>query len=312
MKMISVVVPAFNEKECIADLCDVIIKTFEIELAEYQFEIIITDNCSTDGTREIIRELCNNDNRIKAILNTRNFGPDKSAFNGLISAYGDAVVFIVADFQVPPSLIPTWIHEWEKGAKVVCAIKKKSETNPCIHALRGLYYKTMKAMSEVEQIEQFDGMGLYDQCIIETMRKVEDPAPYIRGIIAEYAYKRVEIEYIQQKRKAGKTKFSLYKYYDFAMVGLTSYTKIGLRIAVFIGFIVSVLSFIFGAVYLALKLMNWDSYPGATVPTLLGVFFLGGIQIFFIGLIGEYVLALNSRIVKKPMVTEEERLNYDK
>lgn len=311
MKKISVVIPAYNERECIGDLCAEIINIFESELPTYNFEIIIADNCSTDGTRETLRTLCSNDKHIKAILNTRNFGPDKSAFNGLKSACGDAVVFIVADFQVPPSLIPSWVHEWEKGAKAVCAIKKKSKTNRVVHMLRGFYYKMMRAMSEIEQIEQFDGMGLFDRSIIETMRKVDDPAPYIRGIVSEYAYRRVEVEYVQQKRKVGKTKFNFYKYYDFAMVGLTSYTKTGLRLAVLVGFIVSFSSFVFGTIYFILKLINWDSYPGATVPTLLGVFFLGGVQIFFTGFLGEYILSISSRIVKKPSVVEEERLNFD-
>ena len=229
----------------------------------------------------------------------------------MLQATGDCVIPICADFQDPVELIPKFIAEWEKGYKIVCGIKKTSRENKIMRFLRTCYYKLIKKMSDVEQIEHFTGFALYDKDFINVLRNLNDPTPFIRGIVAELGFDRKEVEYEQPKRRAGKTSNNFYTLYDAAMLSFTSYTKIGLRMATFLGAIISVVSFIIGLVYLVLKLIYWDTFPAGATPTLIGIFFFGAIQLFFIGFIGEYVMAINMRVMKRPLVIEKRRINFE-
>lgn len=310
MKKISVLIPCYNEEENIILIGNAIIEQLD-RLDAYDYELIFIDNCSKDKTREKIENLCSKNKKIKAIFNAKNFGQFNSPYYGMLQATGDCVIPICADFQDPVELIPKFIAEWEKGYKIVCGIKKTSRENKIMRFLRTCYYKLIKKMSDVEQIEHFTGFALYDKDFINVLRNLNDPTPFIRGIVAELGFDRKEVEYEQPKRRAGKTNNNFYTLYDAAMLSFTSYTKIGLRMATFLGAIISVVSFIIGLVYLVLKLIYWDTFPAGATPTLIGIFFFGAIQLFFIGFIGEYVMAINTRVMKRPLVIEKRRINFE-
>jgi len=309
VKTVSIVIPTYNEEENVIPLSQEIIRVFD-ELPGYQYEMIFIDNCSDDKTREIIRQLCADNPNIKAIFNAKNFGQFKSPYYGLCQTSGDCTILICADFQDPVDMIPVFISEWEKGHKIVCGVKTKSKENKLVYFLRSCYYKAIKRMSDVEQIEHFTGFGLYDKDFINVLRELDDPSPFLRGIVAELGPERKEIPYQQEKRRAGKTSNNWYRLYDAAMLSFTSYTKIGLRLATIIGFICSTLSLLVAFVYLILKLMFWDWFPAGMMPVLIGVFVLGSLQLFFIGLVGEYIININTRVMKRPLVVEAKRINF--
>lgn len=312
MKIISILVPCWNEEDNVIPLSEAIIKEFTSMLPEYDYEIVFIDNDSKDSTREKLEMLCSNNSRIKAIFNAKNFGQFNSPYYGLCQTNGDCTILMCADFQDPVEMIPKLVREWEQGYKIVSAIKTTSLENPIMRFLRTCYYKLIKKMSDVEQIEHFTGFGLYDKSFIEVLKSLEDPTPFLRGIVAELGFKRKDIPYEQQKRRAGKTSNNWYRLYDAAMLSFTSYTKVGMKLATFLGFITSFISLAIAFVYLILKLMYWDSFPMGNAPILIGVFVLGGIQLFFIGLLGEYILNMNARIMNRPLVIEERRINFDK
>ncbi len=310
MKTISVVLPTYNEEENIVPLCDEIVNIFSDKLPDYDYEIIIGDNCSTDHTRDKIIFLCEQNPKIKAIFNARNFGADRSSMHILLNASGDAAVFMMSDFQTPPSLIPEFVHVWENGHNIVCAIKNSSKENGLMYSLRSIYYRMIRKMSDVEQIEHFTGFGLYDKSFIELLRKLEDPIPWLRGTVAEFGSQIKYIFFEQPKRRAGKSSYNWYRYYDAAMTSFTSYTKVGMRIATIAGFAISFLSILSAIIYIILRLVLGSVIPMGVFPLMLGVFVLGGLQIFFIGLVGEYVLTINTRVMKRPLVVEERRINF--
>lgn len=310
MKKISIVVPTYNEEENVVPISQAIIDEVEKSLPQYDYELLFIDNCSTDKTQILIRNLCQENKKIKAIFNAKNFGQFNSPYYGLCQATGDCVILICADFQDPIGLIPKFVDEWEKGYKIVSGIKTGSRENKIMRFLRTCYYKMIKKMSDVEQIEHFTGFGLYDKSFIEVLRNLKDPTPFLRGIVAELGFKRKDIPYEQQKRAAGKTHNNWATLYDAAMLSFTSYTKVGLRIATIIGFIFSTISLIVALVYLILKLIFWERFIAGTIPILLAVCILGSAQLFFIGLVGEYIMSMNKRIMNRPLVIEEERLNF--
>ena len=311
MKKISIVLPTYNEEDNVIPLSNEIVNIFKNELNNYDYEIIFTDNNSTDSTREKIISLCKENKNIKAIFNAKNFGQFRSPYNAMINANGDCVVLMVCDFQDPPKMIVDFVREWENGYKIVIGIKNKSKENPIMRFIRTIYYKLMKYISEIEHIEHFTGFGLYDKNFIKVISTLDDPDPYIRGIIAELGYKIKKINYEQQKRKFGKSKNNFFTLYNIAMISITNYSKIVLRLATMIGFLFAGLSFMFGLIYLIYKIIYWDSFNIGVAPIILGVFFLGSIQLFFIGLIGEYILNINARVMKRPLVIEEKRINFD-
>ena len=310
MKKISVLIPCYNEEENVVPISEAVIKTLQKDLPEYDYELVFIDNDSQDHTRSLIRQLCDENPKIKAVFNARNFGQFNSPYYGMLQITGDCVIEMVADFQDPVELIPQYVHEWEKGYKIVIGIKTSSKENRLMYWLRGCYYKMMKKLSDVEQIEQFTGSGLYDRDFIEVLRNLDDPTPFLRGIVAELGFKIKQIPYEQPKRRAGETKNHFYQLYDAAMLSITSYTKAGLRLATIFGSICSLISMVVAVVYLVMKLMYWDRFPAGMAPVLIGMCFLGSVQIFFIGLMGEYILSINARVMKRPLVIEEERLNF--
>lgn len=312
MKKISILIPCYNEEENVEDIVKAIKEQFKNNLSNYEYEIIFIDNSSEDNTKKIIEKMCQEDNRIKAIFNVRNFGQFNSPYYGLLQTTGDCSISMSCDFQDPVELISEFIKYWEEGYKIVIGVKSKSKEKKLMFLLRTLYYKIAKNFSEVKQIEHFTGFGLYDKEFLNILRQIEDTTPFMRGLVAEYGYKIKEIKYVQPLRKKGKTKNNLYTLYDAAMLSFTSYTKIGLRLATFGGMIVSLFSFIIGLVYLILKLIYWDRFSAGLAPVLIGTFFLGAIQLFFIGFLGEYIMAINERVKKRPLVIEEKRINFDK
>lgn len=312
MKKISIVIPTYNEQENVVPLSKAIIDVLQTKLSQYDYEMIFIDNYSTDNTRPLLRELCSNNPKIKAIFNSKNFGQFNSPFYGLCQSSGDCTILICADFQDPVDMIPQFVQEWENGYKIVCGIKTTSRENKLMRFVRTIYYKLIKKLSSVEQIEHFTGFGLYDKSFIDVLRDLDDPTPFLRGIVAELGPKRKDIPYEQQKRRAGKTKNNWYSLFDAAMLSFTSYTKIGLRLSTFMGFICSGLSFIAAIVYLILKLIYWDRFAAGMIPALLGMLFLGSLQLFFIGIVGEYIMSINTRIIHRPLVIEDERINFDK
>lgn len=311
-KVISVMIPCYNEEENARPIYEAVKNEITKSLPEYDYEILFIDNKSQDNTREIIREICKEDKRVKAIFNAKNFGQFNSPYYGIINTSGDCTITICADFQDPVELIPTFVREWEKGYKLVIGRKTKSQENKLVYFLRGCYYKLIKKMSSVEMIEQFTGFGLYDKSFVDTLRALKDPVPFIRGIVAELGPERKEIEYEQPQRRAGKTHNNWYSLFDAAMLSFTSYTKVGMRIAEFMGFITAAFSFLIGLFYLIAKLINWDGFAAGYAPIIISVFFMGGIQLLFLGFIGEYILSINTRVMNRPLVVEECRLNFDK
>lgn len=309
-KTISIVVPCYNEEENVLPLSEALRKCFREELSSYQYEIIFIDNDSKDRTRELIRGLCREDMCIKAIFNAKNFGQFNSPYYAMLQSTGDATILMAADFQDPVEMISKFVKAWEEGYKIAIGVKTRSQESRFMYFLRGLYYKFIKRMSSVDQISQFTGFGLYDKDFINVMRNLDDPTPFLRGIVAELGYRRIEIPYTQPQRRAGITHNNFYTLYDAAMLSFTSYTKVGLRTAVFFGAICSALSMLIGIIYLIMKLIWWERFPAGMAPMLIGMLFLGSIQIFFIGLLGEYILSINQRVMKRPLVVEEERLNF--
>ncbi len=312
MKKISIMIPCYNEEENVVPISEAVINIMQEKLSEYDFELLFIDNCSTDRTRDLLQMICAKNAKIKAILNARNFGQFNSPYYGMCQTTGDCTITMCCDFQDPVEMLPVFVGEWEKGYKIVSAIKTSSKENPVMRFLRTCYYKTIKKMSDVEQIEHFTGFGLYDKSFIDVLRNLDDPTPFLRGIVAELGYKRKDIPYEQQKRAAGKTHNNWATLYDAAMLSFTSYTKIGLRIATVAGFLFSALSLIVAIVYLILKLVFWDRFVAGMIPILLVVCILGSAQLFFIGLLGEYVISMNKRIMNRPLVIEEERINFEK
>jgi glycosyltransferase involved in cell wall biosynthesis len=310
-KTISVMIPCYNEEENARPICEAVREQLTKNCPAYDYEILFIDNKSTDGTRRILEELCAEDRHVKAIFNSKNFGQFNSPFHGLLQTSGDCAITLCADFQDPPELIPRFVSEWEKGYKIVIGRKTKSKESRLVYFLRGCYYKLLKRMSSVEMIEQFTGFGLYDRSFVDTLRELHDPIPFMRGIVAELGPERSEIEYEQPKRRAGKTHNNFYTLYDAAMLSFTSYTKAGLRLATFFGFLIAGLSFLIGLFYLIAKLIAWNSFTAGYAPMMIAVFFMGGIQLAFLGFLGEYVMSINTRIMNRPLVVEEKRINFD-
>ena len=310
MKKISVLVPTYNEKDNIADFVSDIEQIFSDELHNYNYEIVIIDNNSNDGTKNIIEELCSKNSNIKAIFNIRNFGSIRSGFYGLLQTSGDCVVKIAADFQEPIDMIPKMVSAWEDGSHVVIGIKSSSAENKLKYKTRNLYYSIIKRCSEIEQIEGFTGFGLYDKSFIDTLRQLDDPLPYFRGLVSEYGGKRTEILYDQPARKNGESKYRLKALYDYAMLGFTSYTKSFLRSATFVSGLLFFVSLILTIILVVASFNAVSATNLLIIAAICCMFFISGIMTFFIGMLGEYVLSINTRTLNRPLVAEEKRINF--
>ena len=310
MKTISIVTACYNEEENVEEL---VRRTREVmdSLPAYQYEHIFIDNCSTDGTARKLKAMAALDRRIKLIINARNFGHIRSPHYALLQACGDAVILLVADLQDPPEMIREFIRKWESGFKVVAGIKTSSEENPLIYALRGWYYKIISRFSSVDLLEQFTGFGLYDRKVVDILRQLREPYPYFRGLISDVGCDIARIEYTQPERLHGRTKNDFYSLFDMAMLGFTNYTKIPLRLATLLGFMAAGISFLVGIGYLVAKLFFWNTFTAGMAPVLIGICFIGSVQLFFLGIVGEYVGAIFTYVQNRPLVIEKERINFD-
>ena len=308
MKTISIVTPCFNEEENIQELYNRIKNV--MMGSDHNYEHIFIDNASTDHTIELLRALTTQDKHVKVIVNMRNFGHIRSPYYGLLQAKGDAVIILASDLQDPPERISDFIQKWQDGYKVVIGVKTQSQEAGLFYFLRTIYYRILRTLSDVELIEHFTGFGLYDQQVIEILRNLNDPYPYFRGLIAEIGFPIARIEFVQPRRKRGITKNNFYTLYDMAMLGLTSYTKIPLRLAAMFGFLTAGISFLVGLAYLIYKLVFWVKFSVGLAPAVIGLFFLGSVQLIFLGIIGEYISAIYTQVIRRPLVIEKERINF--
>lgn len=311
MKKVSIMVPCYNEEENVVPISKALVEQMEA-LPQYDYEILFIDNCSQDNTRTLLRGICAENPKIRAIFNSKNFGQFNSPYYGLTQTTGDCTISVCCDFQDPIEMIPKFLEEWENGYKIVCGVKTSSKESKIMYFLRSVYYKVIRKLSKVEQIEHFTGFGLYDRSFIKVLRELGDPTPFIRGIVAELGPKIKKIEYEQAKRRAGKTHNNFFSLYDAAMLSFTSYTKIGVRLASFLGILMSAGSFLAALICLVLKLISpYTFFETGTAAVILTTFFVGGLILFFIGFIGEYILTMNARIMNRPLVIEEERINFE-
>jgi len=311
MKLISIVTPCYNEADNVEELANRIRGVFSA-LPQYAYEHIFIDNASHDGTQENLRQLAAADEHIKVIFNNRNFGHIRSPYYGLLQAKGDAVICLASDLQDPPELITQFLQKWEEGTPVVVGQKTTSAESWTFFQLRKLYYRIVDKLADVELLENVTGFGLYDRKVIESFRRLNDPYPYVRGLISELGFPVEKIVYSQPLRKRGFTKNNFYTLYDMAMLGITTHSKVPLRIATMMGFGMSFFSFVLGMIYLVYKLIHWDSFQLGIAPLIIGIFFIASVQLFFIGLVGEYIGFIHTQVLERPLVTEKERLNFDK
>jgi glycosyltransferase involved in cell wall biosynthesis len=309
-KLISIVTPSYNEESNVVPLYKEIKKIME-SMPDYDYEHIFIDNASTDTTAAKLKEIARKDKKCKVIFNSRNFGHIRSPFYGMLQAKGDAVIYIACDFQDPPQLIREFVKKWERGYLVVKAVKQSSDETKSMFFLRKLFYSLINRLSEVELTKNYTGFGLYDKRIMDILRKIDDPYPYFRGMISEIGFEQATVKFIQPTRKRGITKNNFYTLYDMGLLGITSHTKVPLRLATIIGFAMSGLSLIVSLTYLILKLIFWESFPMGIAPLLIGIFFFSSIQLFFIGILGEYIGLIHTQVKKRPLVIEKERINFD-
>ena len=309
VKKISIATPCFNEEGNVENVYKQVKDVFK-DLPKYNYEHVFIDNASTDRTVDILRKIAKDDKNVKIIVNVRNFGHIRSPYYGALQCKGDAIIGIVADLQDPPEMIKEFIKKWEEGYKIVLGVKAESKENKLMFLIRRIFYNIMSKISDTEQIKNF-GFGLFDKEFIDIIRKLDEPYPYFRGLVSELGFQRMEIPYTQFRREKGKTKNNFYTLYDTAMLGFVNHSKVPLRLASFIGFTVSLISIFIALGYLIYKFIFWYSFQLGMAPLVIGIFFLGGVQLFFLGMIGEYIGAIFTQVKKRPLVIEKERINFD-
>ena len=310
MKKISIVTACYNEEENVETLYQEVKKIFQEKLKDYEYEHIFIDNASKDETVPILKKIASVDRNVKIIVNSRNFGHIRSPHYGLLQATGDAVISIVADLQDPPDLIPQFIKKWEEGFKIVVGIKKQSDESLIIFLMRKFYYKTVAKLADIELIGNYTGFGLYDKRVIEIVRNIPDAYPYFRGMICDIGFEKAMIEYRQPERKRGITKNNFYTLFDMAMLGITTHSKVPLRLASIMGFSTAIISMLVAVIYLVYKLLFWKYFQLGQAPLIIGLFFFSSVQLIFIGIIGEYVGNIYTQVLKRPLVIEKERINF--
>ncbi len=309
MNEISIVTSCYNEEENV-ELLYKQIKEVMAAIKGYTYELIYIDNHSTDNTVSILRKIAKSDKNIKVIINTRNFGHIRSPYYGILQSSGDMVVYVASDLQDPPSLIPEFIHKWEEGYKVVMGVKTSSKENHIFSWIRTLYYRTLQRLSEIRLVENATGFGLYDREVIEKLRSLNAPYPYFRGLVADLGYEIATVPFVQPPRKHGITKNNFYTIFYMAMLGFTNHSKVPLRMATMLGFVTAMLSALIGLFYFVYKLINWQNFSLGLAPLSVGLFFFSSVQLIFLGVIGEYIGAIYTQVLKRPLVVEQERINF--
>ena len=309
MKTISVVTPCYNEQDNVLECVKLIKDVFALH-QNYHYEHIFIDNASTDNTLSILKNIAATDSKVKIIANSRNFGHIRSPYYGLLQANGDAVILFVADLQDPASLIPEFIKKWEEGYQTVVGTKKSSEESSLMFSVRKLYYKTVNKLSNINLIDNFTGFGLYDREVINHLKAINDPYPYFRGLIAEIGLRIYQIPYDQPVRVRGITKNNFFTLYDIGMLGIITHSQVPLRIATMAGFCISFISILVALIYFILKLIFWNSFSLGLAPVVIGLFFFSAVQLFFVGILGEYLGSVHTYSKQRPLVIEKERINF--
>lgn len=310
MKLISVVSPCYNEQDNVEEVYRQVRDIFA-GLPMYEYEHVFIDNASTDSTVSILRRLAKSDSNVKVIVNSRNFGHIRSPFHGLLQSRGDAVILLVSDLQDPPEMIRDFLLKWEEGYNIVLGVKTQSKETMAMFLVRKMYYEFISRLSEIELTKNNTGFGLYDKQIIEILRNVKDPYPYFRGLISDIGFESAKISYMQPVRKRGITKNNFYTLYDMAMLGITNHSKVPLRLATMLGFSVSGISLLVALGYFIAKLLFWNTFDMGVAPLTIGLFFCSAVQLFFIGIIGEYIGSIHTQVLNRPLVIEKERINFD-
>jgi len=308
-KLISVVSGCYNEQDNVRECHERVKKVFA-ELGRYRYEHIFIDNNSKDDTRKILRAMAAADPNVKVIFNARNFGHIRSGYHAMLQSRGDAVISLVSDLQDPPELIRDLIAKWEEGFHIVVAVKENSDESAIFFAIRKMYYEVVSRLAEIELNKNATGFGLYDRRFMDVLAELDDPYPYFRGLVSEIGFPAAKIYYHQPVRKRGITSNNFYMLYDMAMLGITNHSKVPLRLATMLGFIVSFFSLLVAVGYVILKLIFWQQFQLGLAPLVVGLFFFGSVQLFFIGIVGEYIGAIHTQVLKRPHVVELERINF--
>lgn len=310
MKMISVVSPCYNEEANVELLCERVRAIFA-QMPQYRYEHLLIDNASTDSTVEVLRQIAASDQNVKVIVNARNFGHIRSPHHAMLEAHGDAVCVLLSDLQDPPELLIEMIHEWERGTPIVVAVKTASDESGLMYRIRSFYYRLVARLTDVSVFEHFTGFGVYDRRVIEIVReKYPDPYPYFRGIIAEIGLPHKVFQYRQKRRERGITKNNFYTLYDMAMLGITNLSKVPLRLVIFVGFLSALFSLLCGLFYLIYKILFWNQFSVGVAPVMIGLFFIGSVQLIALGIIGEYLGSVHTLVQRRPLVIEKERINF--
>ena len=308
--LISVVAGCFNEEENVEELARRVKEAFEM-LPSYDFELIFIDNASTDRTAEILRRMAAEMKWIRVILNSRNFGHVRSPFHGILQGRGAAVISMASDLQDPPELIPLFVRKWEEGYRIALGVHAGTEESWLMSAIRHVYYRTVSRLSDIEMVEHVTGFGLYDQSVVRILREIEDPHPYLRGLLCDIGFEKALIPFQKPARRRGFSKNNLYTLYDFAMLGITNHSKVPLRLATMCGFVLATLSLLVAAGYLVYKLLFWNNFQLGAAPIVIGLFFFSAVQLFFVGILGEYIGSIHDQVLKRPRVVEKERINFE-
>jgi len=311
MPFVSIVSGCYNEEGNVRELWERVTRVMAAELPAYTYELIIIDNSSTDKTVDVLREICAEDKRVKLIINNRNFGHIRSPYHALMQAKGEAIILMASDLEDPPEMIPLFVRRWEAGDKIVLAQKTSSEEFLLFSLVRKLYYYVVGKLTDIPLIKDATGFGLYDQRVIDDIRRIDDPYPYFRGLICDLGYTTHLIPFNKPTRKRGITKNNFYTLYDIAMLGITNHSKVPLRLAVFAGCGIGAVSFLVALAYLIYKLLYWQEFQVGSAPVVVGIFFLAAVQLLFIGILGEYIGSIHTQVLKRPPVVEKERVNFD-
>ena len=310
MKTISILTPCYNEEANLEEVYERV-RAVMATLGKYRYEHLFIDNNSTDGSLRVLKRIASVDRNVKLIANARNFGHIRSPMHAFLQTTGDAVIGIVADLQDPPELIPEMIARWEEGYFMVLCVKRSSDENRLMFWVRKTYYASIERLSSIQTFQNFTGFGLYDRKVVDAVRAFDDPYPYFRGMIAEIGLPHYEMLYDQPRRTRGTTKNNFYALYDVAMLAVTNLSNVPLRFVTFLGFSCSVLSLLVAMVYLVYKLVFWANFNVGIAPMVIGLFFLGSVQLFSLGILGEYIGSIQTQVRKRPHVIEKERVNFE-